>query len=166
MKLPPVIWLNVIAARGQPPQAIVRDHWARYGRDYFTRHDYENLEAEPAQSLIDELRERLPSLPGESAGELTIESADDFHYKDPVDGAASARQGLRLFFNDGSRAVLRLSGTGTGGATLRAYFDTYHTDPGLMSLGTQKALATCIEATEAVAGIRAATGRDGPDVVT
>ena len=161
-----LFWLNVIAARGQPPEAIVRDHWQRFGRDYFTRHDYEDLESEPAQALIAGLRERLADLPGQAFGERVVESADDFHYRDPVDGSEASHQGIRLCFDDESRAVLRLSGTGTGGATLRAYFDSYQTDPGLMSQDTQKALAPCIEAVEAIAGIRKNTGRDAPDVIT
>jgi phosphoglucomutase len=161
-----LFWLNVIAARGQPPQAIVRDHWQRFGRDYFTRHDYENLESEPAQALIAGLRERLADLPGQAVGERVVASADDFHYRDPVDGSEASHQGIRLYFDDESRAVLRLSGTGTGGATLRAYFDSYQTDPALMSQDTQKALAPCIEAVNAIAGIREKTGRRAPDVIT
>ncbi len=161
-----LFWLNVIAARRQPPQAIVRDHWERFGRDYFTRHDYENLDSAPAQAIVEGLRARLGELPGQSFGELEVESADDFHYRDPVDGSESAHQGIRLYFTDGSRAVLRLSGTGTGGATLRAYYDSYQTDPALMSIAPQKALEPTIDAVEAIAGIRSTTGRDGPDVIT
>jgi phosphoglucomutase len=161
-----LFWLNVIAERDQPPQAIVRDHWERYGRDYFTRHDYENLDSEPAQQLLVDLRGKLDSLPGQTFGELTVETADDFAYRDPVDGSETRQQGVRIFFTDGSRAVVRLSGTGTGGATLRAYFDAFETDPARMSLGTQKALEPCIEALDAIAGIRERSGRDGPDVIT
>ncbi len=161
-----LFWLNVIAERDQPPQAIVRDHWERYGRDYFTRHDYENLESLPAQQLLADLRARLDSLPGQTFGELTVDAADDFAYRDPVDASEAQQQGVRIFFDDGSRAVVRLSGTGTGGATLRAYFDAFETDPARMSLGTQKALEPCIEALDAIAGIRERCGRDGPDVIT
>jgi phosphoglucomutase len=161
-----LFWLNVIAVRGQPPQAIVRDHWERFGRDYFTRHDYEDLDGESTGALIEQLRDRLPDLPGQTFAGLALTEADDFRYSDPVDGSVSERQGLRFNFEDGGRAVLRLSGTGTGGATLRAYFDSYETDPGRMSLAPQKALEPCIEALEAIAGIRSSTGRDGPDVIT
>ena len=161
-----LFWLNVIAGRDQPPQAIVRDHWERYGRDFFTRHDYENVDADAAQNVAGGLRERLAELPGQAFEGLTVESADDFHYRDPVDDSESSHQGLRVNFDDGSRAVLRLSGTGTGGATLRAYFDSYQTDPGLMNLAPQKALAPAIDALEAIAGIRSHCGRDGPDVIT
>ncbi len=161
-----LFWLNVIAARGQPVQAIVRDHWERYGRDYFTRHDYEDIDAVVANRLIDELRGRLPWLPGQSFAGLDVAEADEFAYQDPVDGSESNQQGLRVWFNDGSRAVLRLSGTGTGGATLRVYFDSYQADPALMNQDTQRALAPCIDAVEEMVGIRALTGREGPDVIT
>ena len=161
-----LFWLNVIAARGQPPQAILQDHWGRFGRDYFTRHDYENIESDPARDLVASLRERLAKLPERQFGGLKVTSADDFHYRDPVDDSVTHGQGLRFYFDDGSRAVLRLSGTGTSGATLRVYFDAYQTDPSLMGQATQKALAPTIEAMEALAGIRSVTGREGPDVIT
>ncbi|RLQ22485.1 alpha-D-glucose phosphate-specific phosphoglucomutase [Seongchinamella sediminis] len=161
-----LFWLNLIAERKQPLADIVRDHWARFGRDYFTRHDYENVDGERAQHMMNELRAQLPTLPGQSFVGLTVESADDFSYTDPVDGSESSAQGVRIYLDNGGRMVFRLSGTGTRGATLRVYLDCYENDPTRLGQQPQMALASLIEAADMVAGIARHTGREQPDVIT
>jgi phosphoglucomutase len=161
-----LFWLNLIAARDQPLSEIARGHWLKYGRDYFTRHDYEAVDSVAARAMIDGLRERLPQLPGQEIAGLTVESADDFRYRDPVDGSETTAQGLRVYFGNGGRVVFRLSGTGTQGATLRVYLDCYQNDPALMGQNPQKALASLIAAADQLAGIKEHIGRDKPDVIT
>jgi len=161
-----LLWLNILARRGESIREIVKAHWARFGRNYYTRHDYEAIETEKAEALMAELRERLESLPGTEAGSLTIEAADDFAYHDPVDGSLAEHQGLRILFEGGGRAVFRLSGTGTEGATLRVYLERFEGDAARHDIDTQEALKPIIEAAEAVAKIRAHTGRTEPDVIT
>ncbi|HLS19406.1 MAG TPA: alpha-D-glucose phosphate-specific phosphoglucomutase, partial [Paracoccaceae bacterium] len=118
-----LLWLNVLAVRQESVAQILRAHWRRFGRDFYSRHDYETLDAEIAGALIGDLRARLPHLRGTEAGGLGIEAADDFEYHDPVDGSIAKHQGVRIFFHGGGRAVFRLSGTGTEGATLRVYLE-------------------------------------------
>jgi len=161
-----LFWLNIMAVRDEPLCNIVRKHWRAYGRDYFTRHDYEGVDSDSAQRMMADLREQLPHFPGRALGVLVVESADDFHYSDPVDGSEASHQGIRLFLNNGGRIVLRLSGTGTQGATLRAYYDCYQDDPDLLELSPQKALADLIKVGNQVARITHVTGRSKPDVVT
>ncbi|MDG2079772.1 MAG: alpha-D-glucose phosphate-specific phosphoglucomutase [Pseudomonadales bacterium] len=161
-----LFWLNIMAVRDEPLCDIVKKHWRSYGRDYFTRHDYEGVDSDSAESMMDDLRKQLPHFAGRRFGDLVVESADDFHYSDPVDGRESGHQGIRLFLNNGGRIVLRLSGTGTQGATLRAYFDCYQDDPSLLELSPQEALADLIEVGNQVARIAHVTGRSKPDVVT
>lgn len=161
-----LFWLNLIAARNQPLCEIVKNHWGRYGRDYFTRHDYEAVDSERAATMIECIRGQLSDLPGREIAGLGIESADDFSYADPVDGSETSNQGVRIYFNNGGRVVFRLSGTGTEGATLRVYFDCYQNDPTLLGQDPQKALAQLIEAANQVAGISEHTGREKPDVIT
>ncbi len=159
-----LFWLNLIAVKQMPVATIVRDHWAQYGRDYFTRHDYESVDSEKAQQMIDHLRRTLDDLPGQEFAGLRVESADDFAYHDPVDHSESTAQGIRIFFNNGGRIVFRLSGTGTKGATLRVYLDCYQDT--LLDQDPQQALAPLIEAADQIAGIRQSTGRTAPDVIT
>jgi phosphoglucomutase len=161
-----LLWLNILAARGQGVDEIVRHHWATFGRNYYTRHDYDEVDAAVANRLVDDLRARLPSLPGQTLEGLTITSADDFTYTDPVDGSVSARQGIRIGFADGGRIVFRLSGTGTVGATLRVYLERYEPPHGQHDLDTQSALDTLIRAADGLAGIRERTGRSAPTVIT
>jgi phosphoglucomutase len=161
-----LFWLNIIAARRQPARAILREHWRQFGRDYFTRHDYEGVDSAGAEALMAALRERLGSLPGQQFGEEVVTEADDFAYEDPVDGSISRGQGIRLYFESGARAVFRLSGTGTAGATLRLYCERYERDPTLLELDTQRTLASVLDAAAAIAGIEAHTGRTTPDVIT
>ncbi|WDR03874.1 alpha-D-glucose phosphate-specific phosphoglucomutase [Devosia algicola] len=161
-----LLWLNVIAAREQSVDQIVRDHWATYGRNYYTRHDYEEVDAAIANTLVDDLRAKLPGLAGQNFDDLQIAFADDFAYHDPIDGSTSAKQGIRIGFTDGSRIVLRLSGTGTVGATLRLYLERYEAADGRHDLETQTALAELIDLAERLCGVRERTGRQKPSVIT
>lgn len=161
-----LLWLNILAARGESAKEIVTEHWATYGRNYYSRHDYEEIETERANALVDELRARLGSLPGTSVHGMTIASADDFAYHDPVDGSISKNQGIRVLFEGGSRVVFRLSGTGTSGATLRVYIERYEPDKSRHDLDTQAALADLIAAADDIAGIKSHTGRNKPSVIT
>ncbi len=161
-----LFWLNIIAERGQSAKAIVREHWSQFGRTYFTRHDYEGVEGAAAASVVDRLKERLPQLAGTRVGELTVTEADNFRYEDPVDGSVSENQGLRIYFDNGARAVVRLSGTGTSGATVRTYFDCHQPDPSRQGTDAQRGLAPVINAFEMLTELRATVGRDKPDVIT
>lgn len=161
-----LLWLNILAKRQQSVRQIIDEHWAQFGRDYYTRHDFEEVDSEIATKLIEDLRARLGTLPGQQAGSLTVNEADDFAYHDPVDGSSSQRQGLRILFGDGSRLVMRLSGTGTAGATLRIYMERFESGDGDLTQETQAALAPVIEAAEALAGIKERTDRSAPDVIT
>ena len=161
-----LLWLNILAVRRQSVAAILREHWARFGRNYYSRHDFEAIETAKAESMFAALRGSLAGLPGRQIEGMTIRAADDFAYTDPVDGSVSQRQGVRVLFQDGSRIVWRLSGTGTEGATLRVYLERYAPGPGGLDLDAQEALAPVIRAAHALAGIAAHTGRTTPDVVT
>lgn len=159
-----LFWLNLLAKTGDSVAGMVRKHWARFGRNYYSRHDYEGIDSYRANALMDYLRSRLDSLPGQVSGMLTVARADEFTYTDPVDGSVSAHQGIRIFFTDGSRIVFRLSGTGTIGATLRVYFDCY--DAEKLDLDPQVALEELIGFAGEVAQLKAFTGLPGPTVVT
>ena len=161
-----LFWLNVVAARRQPVETIVREHWARFGRSYYTRYDYEAVDAAAARGVMDRLRGRLLTLPGTTADGLRVASADDFAYRDPVDGSVSEGQGIRLLFDGGARAVFRLSGTGTEGATLRVYLEGYEPDPARQDRDPQEALAPLVRAALALSELRERTGRDRPTVIT
>jgi phosphoglucomutase len=161
-----LLWLSILAARGQSVKEIVTSHWATYGRNYYSRHDYEEVETAKANALVDGLRAKLGSLPGTTVRGLTVETADDFAYHDPVDGSVSRNQGIRILFEGGSRVVFRLSGTGTSGATLRVYIERYEPDPARHGIDTQEALADLIAAADDIAGIRSHTGRAKPSVIT
>jgi phosphoglucomutase len=159
-----LFWLNIVAARKESVKSVVEKHWQTYGRNYYSRHDYEEVESDRANALIGELRAKLASLPGTSVRGLKITGADDFAYHDPVDGSVSKNQGVRILFEGGSRIVLRLSGTGTSGATLRLYVERY--DDKNLNLETQQALADLIAAADDIAGIHSHTGRERPSVIT
>ncbi|HEY1721176.1 MAG TPA: alpha-D-glucose phosphate-specific phosphoglucomutase [Magnetospirillaceae bacterium] len=161
-----LLWLNVLAARKQSVGDIVREHWATYGRNYYSRHDYEEVDADGANTLIKTLRDKLPSLAGQKFGALTIESGDDFSYHDPVDNSDTAHQGIRLHFEGGGRIVYRLSGTGTAGATLRIYIERFEADPKHHNLETQAALADLIALSRSLPDIAHHTGRDAPTTIT
>lgn len=157
-----LMWLNILAQRRQSVADIVKAHWREYGRNYYTRHDYEEVDAEAANTLVKDLREKLPAL----QGQFGITLADDFAYDDPVDGSRTTGQGIRLIFADGSRIVYRLSGTGTAGATLRVYIERYEPDAARHDIETQTALADLTELSRDIAGIERHTGRKAPSVVT
>jgi phosphoglucomutase len=161
-----LFWLNLLAVRGQSVAEIVRDHWRRYGRNYYSRHDYEGVDNIAADTLIDGLRAQFATLPGRRFGHYTVDYSDDFAYTDPIDGSLSTRQGIRIGFADGSRIVFRLSGTGTAGATLRVYLERFEGDPARQGLDSQTALADLIRIADDIAGIRRHTGRDRPTVIT
>jgi len=161
-----LFWLNLVAKRRQSVAEIVREHWRRFGRNYYTRHDYEAVDSDAAEALMDHLRILLPQLPGQELGGLKVAYADDFAYTDPIDGSRSERQGVRIGFEGGSRIVLRLSGTGTQGATLRVYLELYEADPAKHDRDTQEALRPLILIARELAQIETRTGRAGPDVIT
>ena len=161
-----LFWLNLLAATGKPVRQLVEEHWARFGRNYYSRHDYEAIDSAAANALMAALRERLAGLAGQTLGAYTVDFADDFAYTDPVDGAVSTQQGVRVVMRDGSRVVFRLSGTGTEGATLRVYLERYEADPAQHHLPTQQALAGLVAVAEQLAGIAARTGRTSPSVIT
>ncbi|MER8907190.1 alpha-D-glucose phosphate-specific phosphoglucomutase [Mesorhizobium sp. M0854] len=161
-----LLWLNILAVRGESAKQIVTQHWTAYGRNYYSRHDYEEVETDRANALVGELRAKLGSLPGTRVRGMTIASADDFAYHDPVDGSVSENQGIRVLFEGGSRVVFRLSGTGTSGATLRLYVERYEPDKNRHDIDTQEALAGLIAAADDIAGIRSHTGRAKPSVIT
>ncbi len=161
-----LFWLNIIATRKEGVAEIVRKHWAEYGRNYYSRHDYEEVDTDAANGLMDALRSKLSSLPGQSFGDLKVEAADDFSYTDPIDGSVSTRQGIRIIFQGGSRVVFRLSGTGTSGATLRIYVERYEPDASRHGIETQAALSDLIAVADEIAEIKTRTGRTGPTVIT
>jgi phosphoglucomutase len=161
-----LLWLNILSVTGKPVLQIAEEHWARFGRNYYARHDYEAIESAKANALMAELEAALASLPGQSFGPLTVIAADQFAYTDPVDGSQSHKQGVRAMFACGSRIVFRLSGTGTEGATLRVYLERYEAADGVLDAETPAMLADLIAAAEAIAGIARHTGRTAPDVVT
>ena len=161
-----LLWLNILAATGKSVDEIARDHWARFGRNYYARHDYEGVDSAAADALIAALRADLPALPGRRFGPLTVAAADDFAYRDPTDESISANQGVRVLFDGGSRVVFRLSGTGTSGATLRVYLERYEPADGYLDTDTGTMLADIVAAAEEIAGIARHTGRTRPDVVT
>lgn len=161
-----LMWLNIIAARGMGVAEIMADHWESYGRNYYSRHDYEALPVDQANAMLADLRDRLTTLKGTQVQGLVVQDADEFSYTDPVDGSVSAHQGFRILFEGGSRAVLRLSGTGTEGATLRVYLERYVPGPDGLTEDPQSALAPVIAATEDLVGIKARTGRPGPNVIS
>ncbi|WP_085810409.1 alpha-D-glucose phosphate-specific phosphoglucomutase [Sphingomonas sp. TZW2008] len=161
-----LLWLNILAATGKSAAIIAQDHWARFGRNYYARHDYEGVDSAAAEALMAGLRGKLADLPGERIGSLLIAAANDFAYHDPTDGSVSRNQGIRILFDGGSRVVFRLSGTGTSGATLRVYLERYEPVGGTLDADTTAMLADIAAAAEAIAGIVAHTGRRQPDVVT
>jgi phosphoglucomutase len=161
-----LFWLNLLAASGKSVEQLVSEHWARFGRNYYSRHDYEAVETKAANDLMASLRIKLATLAGQDLGHYVVSFADDFEYTDPVDGSVSKQQGVRIVMTNGSRIVFRLSGTGTEGATLRVYLERYEADPKYHHLPTQQALSALILIAEQVAGIADWTGRAHPTVTT
>ena len=160
-----LFWLNIVAVRGSASD-IVEKHWRQYGRDYFSRHDFENVDAQQATLLITALRAKLADIVGQSFAGMTVLSADDFHYIDPIDGSESSQQGLRIYFEGDARIVFRLSGTGTAGATLRVYYDSFEQAADKLNQDPQQALAKLINAANELALIYQFTGRKTPNVIT
>ncbi|HPE60560.1 MAG TPA: alpha-D-glucose phosphate-specific phosphoglucomutase [Thiolinea sp.] len=161
-----LFWLNLLAVRQESVEAIVRRHWAEYGRHYYSRHDYEAIAVPAAQTLMTHLRQQFDTLPGRVLHGKTVRQADDFSYHDPVDHSESTSQGIRILFEDGARLIFRLSGTGTQGATLRLYLEQYEADVRQHDLDVQDALAPLIRIAEELASISTFTGRDSPTVIT
>jgi phosphoglucomutase len=157
-------WLSILAETRKSVAAVVQDHWKQFGRSYYQRHDYEGLETEPAKQMIDALRARLPTLPGIPVAGSRITLADDFSYTDPVDGSVSARQGIRILLEDGSRIVCRLSGTGTEGATLRIYVERYLKDGGEGNI--EEVLAPLVQEARTLLELRERFGKDEPTIIT
>ena len=161
-----LFWLSLQGATGKSVQTLVQEHWRTYGRNYYTRHDYEGIAVDAANALMADLRAALPGLAGRLFGQRTVSLADDFAYTDPVDGSVSKNQGVRLLFDDGARVIFRLSGTGTEGATLRLYLESYEADVDRQNEPVQNKLADLAALADTVAGIRDRTGMAGPTVAT
>ena len=161
-----LLWLNILAKRKQSVDDIVTEHWRTYGRNYYTRHDYEEVDAGAANALMADLRARLSKLPGQALASDVVKAADDFSYHDPVDGSVTTGQGIRIMFGSGSRIVYRLSGTGTEGATLRVYIERFENDPARLDFDTQQALKDLISISRDLPEIGKRTGRAAPSVVT
>jgi phosphoglucomutase len=161
-----LFWLNMLAATGKSVEQIVAEHWARFGRNYYSRHDYEAVDATAADGMMAALREKLPKLAGQTLGDYRVALADDFVYTDPVDGSIATKQGVRIVMLDGSRIVFRLSGTGTEGATIRVYLERYEADPARHNLETQQALSGLVAIADGVSDLRRRTGRAQPSVIT
>ena len=161
-----LFWLNILAVRRQSVESIVREHWRKYGRNYYSRHDYEEVDANAAQQLVQRLRDQLPSLTGKSFGRYRVKLADDFSYTDPVDHSVTQQQGIRIIMDDDARIVLRLSGTGTSGATLRVYIESFEPDVTRQDQDAQIVLGELIGIAEEIAQIRKFTGREQPTVIT
>ena len=161
-----LFWLNLIAKKRQSVADIVHEHWQKFGRDIYCRHDYEAVETPIANGIIERLREQLPTLPGQQFGEYTVKYADEFSYEDSIDGSVSNNQGIRIGFENGSRIIFRLSGTGTVGATLRIYLERFEADASRHDQDAQVALAELINLAEQLCEIKKRTGRTEPDVIT
>jgi phosphoglucomutase len=161
-----LLWLNILARRRQSVDAIMRDHWQTYGRNYYARYDYEAIDATAAKALMQNLRDRLPTLAGKPLAGRTVKTADEFAYDDPVDHSHSGQQGIRVLFDDGGRFVYRLSGTGTVGATLRVYVEHFEGDPAKLDLATQAVLKPLYRASVDLAELAQRTGRNEPSVIT
>ena len=161
-----LMWLNIIARTGKSVSDLMTDHWQTYGRNYYSRHDYEAVDSDIANTLVADLRAKLPGLPDQDFAGLTVTQADEFSYDDPVDGSHTVGQGIRIMFKGGARVVLRLSGTGTQGATIRVYLERLATDPDRLQQTAEDALADVIKAADLITEISARTGRAGPDVKT
>lgn len=161
-----LFWLNILAVRKQSVSAIVQEHWQQFGRNYYSRHDYENIPADIAKNLIADLEQQLPSFIGKEFLSYKVSYADNFTYEDPVDHSISTNQGIRIGFEDGSRIIFRLSGTGTDGATLRVYFEKFEADIDKHQQDPQAALSGLINLADKLAEITLRTGRTEPSVIT
>lgn len=161
-----LFWLNILAARKQSVEQIVREHWAKYGRNVYSRYDYEGLPTDAANGVMQHLKDNFAQLSGAKFGNYTVGTCEDFAYLDPVDGSLSLGQGICILFTDGSRIIFRLSGTGTEGATLRMYLEAYDADVSRHHLDAQVALAELIGIALQISELRSRTGREQPTVIT
>jgi phosphoglucomutase len=161
-----LFWLNILAIKRQSVEQIVKRHWLQFGRNVYSRHDYEDLPLDAANGVIDHLRDNFTSMTGKGFGRYTIQTCDDFSYTDSIDGSISTKQGLRILFTDGSRIVFRLSGTGTSGATLRIYLEAFEPDTNKHDLDAQTLLAEMIQIAMQISELNYRTGRDTPTVIT
>lgn len=161
-----LFWLNILAIKRQSVEQIVKRHWLQYGRNVYSRHDYEDIPTDAANAVIQHLRDSMPALPGQSFGRYKVSQCDDFSYTDPIDGSVSTKQGLRVLFADGSRIVYRLSGTGTEGATLRIYLEAFEPDSAKHGLDAQEALKEMIQISLQLSQLKEKTGREKPTVIT
>jgi phosphoglucomutase len=161
-----LFWLNIVAVRKQSVEAIVREHWAKYGRNFYSRYDYEGLPTDAANGVMQHLRDSFATLSGKQFGKYTVQTCDDFSHTDPVDGSVSKGQGVRILFSDGSRIIFRLSGTGTAGATLRVYLEAFEADVSQHHLDAQVALKELIQIALRISELQIRTGRDQPTVIT
>ena len=159
-------WLNIIAAVNMSVEEIVKAHWKKYGRNFYSRHDYEAVDSKIANEIMDNIRAMAADGVGKFYGDYEVETFDDVQYFDPVEKSESAHQGIRVLFKDGSRIVFRLSGTGTQGATIRIYIEKYEPNVARHDMDPQEALAELIEIAEEISGVKAKTGRKAPDVIT
>jgi len=161
-----LFWLNILAVRKQSVEAIVREHWAKYGRNFYSRYDYEAIPTDAANGVMQHLRDNFATLTGKSFGQYSVQTCDDFSYTDPVDGSISKNQGIRILFSDGSRIIFRLSGTGTEGATLRVYLEAFEANVARHHLDAQEALQELIQIALNISELQTRTGRDQPTVIT
>ncbi|OIO69038.1 MAG: alpha-D-glucose phosphate-specific phosphoglucomutase [Zetaproteobacteria bacterium CG12_big_fil_rev_8_21_14_0_65_55_1124] len=161
-----LFWLNILAVRQTSVAAIVHEHWKEFGRNYYSRHDYEGVDSAAAEQVLQNVRDQFATLPGQMLAGREVASCDDFAYTDPVDSSVSRNQGVRVLFKDGSRIIFRLSGTGTSGATIRIYLESYEADASKHDLDAQDALAAMITAAGEISRLRKLTGRDAPTVIT
>lgn len=161
-----LFWLNILAVTGKSVQSLLQDHWQIYGRNYYSRHDYEGVDSDRANTLMTQVRNQFSRLPGQKLGSMTVKYADDFSYTDPIDGSVSENQGVRIGFTDGSRIIFRLSGTGTQGATLRLYLESFEPDTRKHGADPQDALGEMIAIADNLAHIQKLTGMDKPTVIT
>jgi len=161
-----LFWLNILAVRKQSVRDIVDQHWAQYGRDYYSRHDYEAIDSAIAKQIFDNLIAKLPGLAGQSLNGYSVTTADEFSYQDPIDGSISEHQGVRVVFDNDSRIIFRLSGTGTEGATLRIYFEKYEADVSRHQLDPQQVLSELNAIAESLCQVKQLTGRAEPSVIT
>lgn len=161
-----LFWLNILALRRQSVSEIVTDHWQKFGRNYYSRHDYEGIDSTAANGLMENLQSKFTSLKGAKLGDYTVDIADNFAYIDPIDGSETTNQGVRILFTDGSRIIYRLSGTGTSGATLRVYLEKYEPDTAKQNQDAQSALSDLIKIADDLAGIASRTGMEKPTVIT
>jgi phosphoglucomutase len=161
-----LFWLNILAIKRQSVEQIIKRHWLQFGRNVYSRHDYEDLPLDAANSVIHHLRDNFTAITGKTFSQYTIQTCDDFSYIDSIDGSISSQQGLRILFTDGSRIVFRLSGTGTSGATLRIYLEAFEPDTNKHDLDAQTLLAEMIQIAMQISELKQRTGRDTPTVIT